>query len=105
MPRSRSPYTRATAARLVNSYGPIEEFPDSVLGERKELALLFKNLATLRREEPLFQSLDSLRWSGSTPELAAYAQHPGGPRLLERCRRVEEKVLGRVDSGEARSTC
>jgi 5'-3' exonuclease len=96
---------KTTAARLVNSYGPIEEFPDSVLGERKALALLFKNLATLRSSEPLFQSLESLRWSGSTPELAAYAQHPGGPRLLERCRRVEEKVLGRVDSREARSTC
>src|SRR4051812_46880661 len=36
-----------TAARLLNTYGPIEEFPPGVLGESRELALMFKNLATL----------------------------------------------------------
>src|SRR5688572_7126475 len=33
---------RATAARLVNKHGPIESFPDAVLGERRTAALLFK---------------------------------------------------------------
>ena len=37
-----------TAARLVNEHGPIEDFPDAILGEKRELALLFKDLATLR---------------------------------------------------------
>jgi len=37
---------KVTAARLVSRYGAIEEFPPSVLGERRELALLFKQLAT-----------------------------------------------------------
>jgi 5'-3' exonuclease len=96
---------KATAARLLNSYGPIEEFPDSVLGENKTRALLFKNLATLRKDEPLFDDIDSLRWAGAAPGFAGYSGYPGGSRLLERCRRAEAKVLGRVDSGEARSTC
>ena len=39
-----------TAARLVNEHGAIEDFPLAVLGERRELALLFKDLATLRAE-------------------------------------------------------
>src|SRR6185369_2640005 len=37
-----------SAALLLNRYGPIEKFPSNVLGEQRDLALLFKNLATLR---------------------------------------------------------
>src|SRR5437868_7514876 len=39
-----------TAAHLLNRYGPIETFPSNVLGEQRDLALLFKNPATLRTE-------------------------------------------------------
>src|SRR2546421_3416182 len=35
-----------TAAGLLNTYGPIENFPASILGKQLKLALLFKNLAT-----------------------------------------------------------
>src|SRR2546422_9473582 len=41
---------RKTAAQLLNRYGIIEHFPPSVLGERRDLALLFKDLATLRTD-------------------------------------------------------
>src|SRR5450631_2876969 len=41
------------AARLLNRHGPIEKFPPAVLGDQLDLALLFKNLATLRTDEPL----------------------------------------------------
>ena len=44
-----------TAAQLLNRYGQIENFPSNVLGEQRDLALLFKNLATLRTDAPLFQ--------------------------------------------------
>src|ERR1700758_5294077 len=36
-----------TAARLLNQHGPIEKFPPEVLRDDRELALLFKHLATL----------------------------------------------------------
>src|SRR6476646_10079899 len=45
---------RATAARLLNRYGPIEDFPPNVLGDQREVALLFKKLATLITDAPLF---------------------------------------------------
>ncbi len=60
---------KVTAARLVNEHGPIEDFPASVLGDKRELALLFKDLATLRTELPLFESVDELRWRGPTRRL------------------------------------
>src|SRR6187549_21749 len=55
---------KATAGRLLNQYGPIEGFPESVLGEQRERALLFKLLATLRSDAPLFHEVDELRWKG-----------------------------------------
>src|SRR5215831_18106009 len=39
-----------SAARLLNRYGAIETFPAAVLGDRRDLALLFKRLATLRTD-------------------------------------------------------
>src|SRR5258706_7906379 len=43
-----------TAGRLIARHGHIEQFPTEVLGNDRERALLFKNLATLRRDAPLF---------------------------------------------------
>src|SRR4051812_9864043 len=57
-----------TAAQLLNLHGPIETFPPSILGEQRDLALLFKDLATLRSDAPLFENVHTLRWQGSTPE-------------------------------------
>jgi 5'-3' exonuclease len=72
------------AARLLNRHGPIEAFPPEVLGERREQALLFKQLATLRRDAPLFQCADELRWRGPTGEFDALMRRMDAPRLLER---------------------
>src|SRR5229473_7260738 len=41
---------RISAARLLNRHGVIENFPPDVLGDGRDLALLFKNLATLRTD-------------------------------------------------------
>jgi hypothetical protein len=77
-----------TAARLVNEHGPIESFPPAVLaGERRELALLFKDLATLRDEVDLYSTVDDLRWRGPTDAWAACAEALGDERLLERASR------------------
>jgi 5'-3' exonuclease len=73
-----------TAARLINQHGPIEQFPDNVLRENRGLALLFKRLATLRTDAPLFGNVDELQWRGATSTFAATAERIGTPRLAER---------------------
>ena len=72
------------AARLVNRYGPIEDFPPEVLGEQREQALLFKTLATLRTDARLFADVDELQWRGPTDSFAACAKEIGDERLLAR---------------------
>jgi 5'-3' exonuclease len=74
-----------SAARLVRQYGVIEDFPPAVLGERRDLALLFKNLATLRTDARPFADVDELRWRGPADSFAACATQLGDPRLLDRC--------------------
>jgi 5'-3' exonuclease len=74
-----------TAARLVNEHGTIEGFPPSVLAEeRRNLALLFKDLATLRAEVELFPTVDDLHWRGPTDAWAGWAEGLGDDRLVER---------------------
>jgi 5'-3' exonuclease len=75
---------RTTAARLLNRYGPIEGFPDTVLGEKRERALLFKHLATLRTDAPLFQDPEEIRWRGPAAGWGAWDQRLGDKRLSER---------------------
>ena len=77
-----------TAARLLMRYGPIEEFAADVLGANQANALLFKRLATLRTDAPLFVDVEELRWRGPTPEFAAIADQFGDSRVLERSRRL-----------------
>ncbi len=74
-----------TAARLLNRHGIIENFPPAVLGDdRRGMALLFKDLATLRTDARLFHDVDELRWRGPTEAFAACAARLGDARLLER---------------------
>jgi 5'-3' exonuclease len=75
-----------TAARLLNEHGTIEQFPPSVLGDKRALALLFKDLATLRTDAPLFRDVDELQWRGPTDAFAACVNRLGDNRLLERTR-------------------
>jgi 5'-3' exonuclease len=81
-----------TAASLVNRYGPIESFPPDVLGANKELALLFKRLATLRTDAPLFADVDELRWRGPTPAFAGVAERIADPRLTTRVATLEARA-------------
>jgi 5'-3' exonuclease len=80
---------RVRAARLLNEYGPIEDFPDTVLGDQGDQALLFKRLATLRTDAPLFTAVEALRWRGPGETFAAWSERLGDSRLLERSRAVE----------------
>jgi len=72
------------AARLVGQHGAIEHFPPGVLGERRELALLFKKLATLRTDARLFGDVEELRWRGPTEAFRELAARLGDARLLPR---------------------
>jgi 5'-3' exonuclease len=80
------------AAQLLNEYGPIEAFPPKVLGGKREQALLFKRLATLRTDAKLFSNVDQLRWRGPTETFAAFAAKVGEPRLLARAKEVAAKI-------------
>ena len=75
---------RVSAARLLNRHGPIERFPSEVLGDRHKLALLFKDLATLRSDEALFADVEDLRWRGPTEAFRTWATRLADPRLLAR---------------------
>ena len=78
-----------SAAQLLNRYGPIESFPPDVLrDDKRERALLFKTLATLRTDAALFDRVDELLWRGATSDFTGYAQHIGEPRLIERCEKA-----------------
>jgi 5'-3' exonuclease len=79
---------RITAARLLNRHGRIEGFPSEVLETRRDLALLFKHLATLRADAPLFGDVDELKWRGPTAVFAECAELLGDARLLERSLRA-----------------
>ena len=81
-----------TAAQLLKLHGPIESFPSTLLGGQHELALLFKKLATLRTDAPLFKKVDALRWRGATPVFAEWAERMEVPRLLERCEKAAAQV-------------
>jgi len=84
---------RVTAARLLGQHGPIEEFPDTVLGEQRAQALLFKRLATLRTDAALFRDVDELRWRGPTERFADWPARMDAPQLLERCQAAARAVL------------
>ena len=82
-----------TAARLLNQYGRIEDFPAKVLADNRERALLFKDLATLRTDAPLFQDVDELRWRGPASGFAAYVDRLGDARLLKRCATILQTTV------------
>jgi 5'-3' exonuclease len=77
-----------TAARLLNQHGSIEGIPDATLGGQREAALLFKRLATLRTDEPLFASVEELRWRGPTERFPGWAERMGEPKLVERAKQA-----------------
>jgi 5'-3' exonuclease len=79
---------KSTAAVLVK-YGHLESIPADwrewhvntssasalarTLANERDQALLFRTLATLRTDIPLFDDVDQLRWGGPTPGFAAFA--------------------------------
>ncbi len=90
-----------TAAALLAAYGRIEDIPDDaaawsvrpraaaraaqVLRTHRAEAALYKILATLRRDVPLSESLEDLRWRGAPRgRYQAFCRELGLADLLER---------------------
>jgi 5'-3' exonuclease len=81
-----------TAARLIDQHGHLEQFPPAILGDNREVALLFKRLATLRTDAPLFAQVDDLRWTGPAADFTQTAGKMGSPRLAERVQALYSKI-------------
>ena len=89
---------RVTAAQLLNRYGAIEDFPPTLLGSRRDQALLFKNLATLKTDAKLFRNVGELRWQGPTSAFTKWTERMETPRLLERSLKAQKALRSRVAS-------
>jgi 5'-3' exonuclease len=80
-----------SAAGVLAAYGNLEVIPEDwrqwpmkisgaarladTLVRERPLALLFKTLATLRRDVAVFESVDELLWKGPRPEFTELAHH------------------------------
>jgi 5'-3' exonuclease len=83
-----------SAAAVLARYGHLETIPDdwrewqvkvaspaklsASLTADRDRAILFRTLATLRSDIPLFDSVDQLHWAGPTPHFAALAERLDG---------------------------
>ena len=89
-----------TAARMLNRFGPIEDFPPDELGERIDDALLFKRLATLVTDEPLFDHMRELEWRGPDPAWDDWVARLDRVGLAGRVQRLTEALGGEEESIE-----
>jgi 5'-3' exonuclease len=80
-----------TAASLLNRHGPIESFTEGVLGANRELAMLFKTLATLRTDAPLFADVNELEWRGPTAAFGEWPERMADARIQARSANAKSK--------------
>jgi 5'-3' exonuclease len=76
--------------RPVGSWGRLAH----TLRDQYEEALLFRRLATLETDEPLFDSVDSLEWKGPRTEFLELATSLDAPGLAERAAKLAEARSG-----------
>ncbi len=98
-----------SAAALLFRYGHLDAIPEdaaawdvtvrgaeklaATLRDNRDLALLFRDLATLRTHEPALASLEELRWLGPTPGFVDFAARLEQPQLLERAQALARQGL------------
>jgi len=83
-------YGPKTAASLINLHGPIEKFPRDLLKDKRKDALLFKKLATLKTDAPLFRDVEKLRWRGPMKDFRSTAEKIGNARLATRVTKLRK---------------
>jgi 5'-3' exonuclease len=62
------------------------------LAQQRDLAYLFRDLATLRTTAPTFGRADDLRWPGPTPEFEAICRRIDAPGLPGRARSLADSI-------------
>ena len=98
-----------SAAAVLDRWGHLEDIPldsadwdaavrsaaklNGTLRDQFELALLFRRIATTATDADV-GIVDGWRWTGPTPDLAAFADELGDHRLLERAERLAAKLTG-----------
>jgi len=82
------------AAALIARYGTIERFPQNVLGDNRDRALLFKKLATLRTDAKLFENVDELEWRGPTAAFSGVCERLEAPELWQRAESLSQSLDG-----------
>jgi len=103
---------KRSASVVLAHYGSIEGVPDALsawdpkvrqelrgaakLAERlateRELALLFKDIATLRTEPPVIRNVASLRWRGPKSDFEDVCRHFRDPALADRAAALAKKT-------------
>lgn len=93
-----------SAATVLARYGSLDAIPDdpeqwdvkvrggaklaATLHAQRERAALFRDLATLQTDAPVFEEIDELRWAGPTAQFAAICDRLGAPRLADRAQQL-----------------
>jgi 5'-3' exonuclease len=103
---------KRSASVVLAHYGSLDEIPDAVsawdptlrqevrgaakLAERlateRELAVLFKDIATLRIEPPVLKDVSSLRWQGPRSDFDDVCRHFRDPALAKRAAALAKKI-------------
>ena len=65
-----------------------------VLSEQWNDALLFRTLATLKLDVPVFETVDELQWKGPRPEFERYCQRMDSPGLAARALATLKAIAG-----------
>ena len=98
-----------SAAAVLAKFGHLEAIPSDwrtwgvnatrpgalaqTLERERDRALLFRDLATLREDIPLFESVDQLQWSGPTPGFQALAARLEAATIDPRPRDVSRRPV------------
>jgi 5'-3' exonuclease len=101
-----------SASALLGKYGHLEAIPEraaewavpvrgaaslaAAFSEYRPQAFLFRDLATLRLDAPVFDSVDVIRWTGPRADFDRVAQTLGAPELAARARAI---AAGRLAPG------
>ncbi len=101
-----------SAAAVIDRFGHIEAIPEKsaawdipvrnapalaqTLVQQRDLAMLFKDLATLRTTAPTFTAAEDLRWRGPTPEFEALCRRIDAGNLPKRAKELAEQASAKL---------